>query len=89
LVDAILAHLEFDGDVVYDLDPSFDPKLVPSHLCALLPNSVRTVLRWGVALRDIPKKTTLRMLAEYCSNAQEKENLIHLSSIKGTESKSF
>jgi len=83
LVNSVLAHLEIDGDVIYELSPNTDSKLVPSHIQALLPNSIRTILTWGVDLQDVPKKTTLRMLAEYCSNQSEKETLIHLSSIKG------
>jgi len=47
--------------------------------------SIEEIFTWGVDVTSIPRKTFLRMLAEYCSDELHHQQLLYLSSIGGKE----
>ena len=62
-----------------------DASTIPSHIKNFFPSTIEHALTWACDLTSLPTKRFLRMLAEYCSDTEEKERLLHLSSIKGKE----
>lgn len=99
LVDALLAHLGLDGSKWFALTPQRDganakaergaggvSPSVPRPLQHIKwPCSVRDAFLHGVDLTGPPKKSMLRVLAEYCDDDGEKAKLMHLCSREGRQ----
>lgn len=86
LVDAVLEHLGLDGTACFSVQHVRTENDVPeTKPCQHIkwPCSVRSAFMHGVDLTSPPKKSLLRVLAEYCSDAKEKEELMHLCSRDG------
>ena len=86
LVDSVLEHLGLDGNACFSVHHvSTDNDMPETRPCQHIkwPCSVRSAFMHGVDLTSPPKKSLLRVLAEYCSNPKEKETLMHLCSRDG------
>jgi len=86
LVDQILDRLGIDGKKHFrvshkNMDGSTPVTKALQHI--RWPCSVRSAFLHGVDLTSPPKKSLLRILAEYCSERGEKEKLMHLCSKEG------
>lgn len=86
LVDSVLKHLGLDGTACFSVQHVRTENDMPeTKPCQHIkwPCSVRSAFMHGVDLTSPPKKSLLRVLAEYCSDAKEKEELMHLCSRDG------
>jgi len=86
LVVAVIRHLGLDKDAWFEVKHKNDsidtPETKPlQHV--KWPCSVESALLHGIDLTSPPKKSLLRLLAEYCSDEREKEKLMHLCSREG------
>eukprot|EP01025_Chloroclados_australasicus_P048670 TRINITY_DN5522_c0_g1_i10.p1 TRINITY_DN5522_c0_g1~~TRINITY_DN5522_c0_g1_i10.p1 ORF type:complete len:758 (-),score=89.14 TRINITY_DN5522_c0_g1_i10:394-2667(-) len=91
MVDSLVKRLNLKGSQVFSVQPSPeeeeeitspDTKLLP-HL--KWPCSVRSALLYGCDITGIQRKSLLRLLADHCSNNDEKLQLLLLSSRSGKE----
>jgi NADPH-ferrihemoprotein reductase len=88
LVERLLNHMSLDGDKFFavqhkNMDGS-TPKTRPlQHI--QWPCSVRDAFLHGVDLTGPPKKSLLRVMAEYCDDNAEKANLMHLCTKEGRQ----
>lgn len=78
LVDKLLALLAADGSQVFSVAGADGEPGKLSHLG--WPCTLRHAFAAGCDITGVPKKSLLRMLAEYCSDAAEKNRLLYLSS---------
>eukprot|EP00884_Botryococcus_braunii_P018195 jgi/Botrbrau1/5059/Bobra.37_1s0024.1 len=97
LVDQLLQRLGQDGEAVFSVIPadegapgSTGPQGADSKGSRLLPNlgwpcTLRHALLYGCDLTSIPRKSLLRILAEHCTAAGEKRELLKLCSRGGKE----
>jgi len=83
LVDKLLALLAADGSQVFSVAGADGEPGKLSHLG--WPCTLRHAFAAGCDITGVPKKSLLRMLAEYCSDAAEKNRLLYLSSRGGKE----
>ena len=86
LVAAVIKHLGLDKDAWFEVkhrdDGTDTPETKPlQHV--KWPCSVESAFLHGLDLTSPPKKSLLRLLAEYCSDEKEKEKLMHLCSREG------
>jgi len=85
LVDSLLERLGADGTAVFSVS-NLDGTPAGGKLAHLRwPCSLRSALMSGCDLTGVPKKSLLRILAEYCSDGGERHRLLHLSSRGGKE----
>eukprot|EP00951_Prasinocladus_malaysianus_P025160 scaffold219862_cov45-Prasinocladus_malaysianus.AAC.1 len=85
LVDGILEQIGADGSKVFSVT-NVDGSPAPGMLGHLRwPCTLRHALAAGCDITGVPKKSVLRMLAEYCSNQAEKQELLYLCSRGGKE----
>lgn len=87
LVEDLLQHLGIDGDKCFRVEHKhMDDESTPETRALQhikWPCSARDAFLHGVDLTSPPKKSLLRILAEYCSDSKEKERLMHLCSKEG------
>merc|ERR1712137_18136 len=82
VVDRVLARLGVDENRVVGYHTE-DEAALPTHLKEAFPTTIKNLLLWIWDLTSLPRKSFLRMLAEYCSVESEKQELIHLASTDG------
>ncbi|KAL0038154.1 hypothetical protein WJX79_005239 [Trebouxia sp. C0005] len=84
LVQGLLQHLGQNGSQVFSVVSSSgdDTKLL-QHLG--WPCTLEHALMCGCDLTSIPRKSLLRLLGEHCSSQEDKQRLLHLSSIAGRQ----
>eukprot|EP00890_Picochlorum_soloecismus_P000985 jgi/Picsp_1/1888/NSC_05354-R1_protein len=86
LVVAVIKHLGLDKDAWFEVkhrDDSMDTPETKPLQHVKWPCSVESAFLHGLDLTSPPKKSLLRLLAEYCSDEKEKEKLMHLCSREG------
>lgn len=86
LVDSIISHLDLDPNRWFIVRHKRTSESSPETRALQhikWPCSVQSAFLHGVDLTSPPKKSLLRVMAEYCSDAREKENLLHLCSRAG------
>jgi len=66
-----------------NFDTRIPTAILPFHIKT--PCSVREAFLHYCDIQALPSKRFLRMMADYCSSAQDKEKLIHLCSTKGRD----
>lgn len=81
LVEGIIGRLGADGSRVFSVAEADGSPARPGKLSHLRwPCTLRSALSTGCDLTGVPKKSLLRMLAEYCGDATEKHRLLFLCS---------
>jgi NADPH-ferrihemoprotein reductase len=86
LVAAVIKHLGLDKDAWFEVkhkDEGIDTPETKPLQHVKWPCSVESAFSHGLDLTSPPKKSLLRLLAEYCSDEKEKEKLMHLCSREG------
>lgn len=84
-VDSVLEYLGLDGEQRIGVDIPSGGEQPPSHVAALQDTTVREFLSWGVDLRGIVKKASLKALSECAADPDEKAKLLFLSSPEGKQ----
>ena len=85
LVDNLLQRLGVDGSTVFQPKPSEGAAAGSAGMLSHLPwpCSLRAAFSSGVDLTGPPRKSLLRMLAEYCSDVDEQRTLLFMCSKAG------
>ncbi|KAJ2724019.1 hypothetical protein GGI07_002224 [Coemansia sp. Benny D115] len=90
-VDRLLELLGI-RDAWATLEPLNEKAELPAHLqrfaLSATPTAryrLRDILRWSVDLHASPRKQTLRALAECCTDTEDRDRLLYLSSRQGTK----
>ena len=89
LVDSLIDHLGLDKDACFSVKhKNIDSESTPDTRALQhirWPCSIRFAFLHGVDLTTPPKKSLLRVLAEYCTDPSEKKQLLHLCSRDGRQ----
>lgn len=86
LIHSIIDHLGLQADLLFSLqlNPGDDGKKeLPAHI----PRSctVFEALSYYIEITQVPKKSLLRVMAEYCSDPTDRDLLLYLVSKEGSE----
>ena len=83
----LIERLKYAAGKVIKIDEEYEKnapmETIPKLIQSITPCRIEDVFKWCCDLHSLPKKTFLRMLAEYTSDPHEKESLLLLSSLSG------